>query len=248
MTKIQVLSDLHDEFNSYSSLGDLISSDADVVILAGDIVTPSTKHRLKDLKSNIYYVTGNHELYGISWDYGVSGYQNYFKDSNIHVLENDTVIIPGTNIRIIGASLFTDFWAPGPSGKEYHGGNCMRGMSDFTMIKGLTVDKWESRHRKSLNFIKKELAKKFDGKTIVMTHHSPSFRSNPEEYKNSTISGGFCSDLEYLIEEFQPEIWAHGHCHNSSNYEIGKTRAICNPRGYPHELNPDFNKNLIIGL
>ena len=41
-------------------------------------------------------------------------------------------------------------------------------------------------------------------------------------------------------------LWIHGHTHESFDYEIGKTRVICNPRGYaPIEINkefkPDFN-------
>lgn len=246
-----ICSDLHDEF--YDEFNSVIKTQlkytkADILLLPGDICTFSNMYRLKCLEIPTYYVTGNHELYGISWDHGVSDYQHYFKDTNITVLENETVAMPGSKTRIISASLWTDFWAPVAIGKEYHGNNCLKGMSDFSLIRGLTLNKWEERHKKSLKFIKKELSKKHDGPTLVMTHHAPSFKSSHSIYQNSPISGGFCSDLDYLIEEYQPDYWIHGHCHESFDYKIGKTRVLANPRGYPHELNPDFNLNLLIEL
>ena len=27
-------------------------------------------------------------------------------------------------------------------------------------------------------------------------------------------------------------LWIHGHIHESFDYKIGKTRVVCNPRGY----------------
>ena len=29
-----------------------------------------------------------------------------------------------------------------------------------------------------------------------------------------------------------PKLWIHGHMHNRSDYMIGDTRIVCNPRGY----------------
>jgi Icc-related predicted phosphoesterase len=49
------------------------------------------------------------------------------------------------------------------------------------------------------------------------------------------------SDMDELILEHQPCLWIHGHTHESFDYEIGKTRVICNPRGYaPIEINKEF--------
>jgi len=30
----------------------------------------------------------------------------------------------------------------------------------------------------------------------------------------------------------QIKLWTHGHMHNASDYMIGETRVVCNPRGY----------------
>jgi Icc-related predicted phosphoesterase len=251
--KLQILSDLHEEFltDKESWLLNNLKVTGDVLLLAGDILTPSLKHRLVELSTKIkvpiYMVCGNHELYHGSWERSLKAYQQYFRPTSISVLENDWIFL-SKKVRLIGATLWTDFLVPTAVGKEYQGGSCVQGMSDFALIYGLATHEWETRHKKSLNFIKFELAKPFDGKTVVMTHHAPSFKSNPMEYENSPIRGGFCSDLDKVIEKYQPDLWVHGHCHNSSDYKIGKTGVICNPKGYPQELNPKFNANLIVDI
>lgn len=259
--KFQILSDIHDEFNddfnSYIKT-QLKYAKPDALILAGDIVTPRSMYKLKSLEVPVYFVLGNHEYYNGDWDNSLQEYREYFKGSNIHVLENETAIVTPSNysekhnqIRIIGASLWTDFIAPTIVGKQHHGAGCVRGMSDFTLIRGITVQKWEERHKNSLNFIMKSLLIPHYGPTIVVTHHAPSFQSSHPAYINSPISGGFCSELSFEImglQEKQPKYWVHGHCHESFRYNIADTEVICNPRGYPHELNKDFNPNLIIEL
>jgi hypothetical protein len=38
--------------------------------------------------------------------------------------------------------------------------------------------------------------------------------------------------MEDFILQHQPRLWIHGHTHESFDYKIGKTRVVCNPRGY----------------
>lgn len=249
--RFKIMSDIHDEFYSdrESVLPKLLKqSKADYILLAGDILVPGTMNRLIGLKLDtpIFYVMGNHEFYRGSWDTTISYNERLYANTNIQIFENRMMIVSNSNIRIIGATLWTDFWVPTIVGKEYHGNNCVKGMTDFAIITGVLLSKWEDRHKKSLKFITNCLSTKHDGPTIVMTHHAPSFKSNHVAYKNSPISGGFCSDLDYLIEEHQPDYWIHGHCHESFDYKIGKTRVICNPMGYPNDLNSEFNKNFVI--
>jgi Icc-related predicted phosphoesterase len=40
------------------------------------------------------------------------------------------------------------------------------------------------------------------------------------------------NDYRLIRLEHQPRLWIHGHTHESFDYEIGKTRVVCNPRGY----------------
>ena len=74
-------------------------------------------------------------------------------------------------------------------------------------------------------------------------------RSVPEPRLHDSITAAYASDLEALIERTQPQLWVHGHIHTSSDYLIGRTRVVCNPRGYhPSDLNAGFDPELVVEL
>jgi len=83
-------------------------------------------------------------------------------------------------------------------------------------------------------------------KNIVITHHAPSIKSVPEEYKNIPVTAAYASNLEDFILEHQPIYWIHGHIHTPCQYNIGETDVICNPHGYIDERDNGFIKELII--
>jgi Icc-related predicted phosphoesterase len=91
-------------------------------------------------------------------------------------------------------------------------------------------------HKKMLDYIKIATAdyggtpKKF----VVVTHHAPSSESIAECYKSDTLmNGAFHSDLsDFILDRPQIKLWTHGHMHNKSDYMMGETRVVCNPRGY----------------
>jgi hypothetical protein len=55
------------------------------------------------------------------------------------------------------------------------------------------------------------------------------------------MNGGYCSNLEeFILDHPQIRLWTHGHMHDPSDYMIGETRVVCNPRGYVgYERNPN---------
>jgi len=88
-------------------------------------------------------------------------------------------------------------------------------------------------HKKMLDYI--NIVTQDKTKTyVVVTHHAPSGESVAECYKGDTLmNGAFRSDLsEFILERPQIKMWTHGHMHNVSDYMIGDTRVVCNPRGY----------------
>lgn len=87
-------------------------------------------------------------------------------------------------------------------------------------------------HKKMLDYI--DHVTRDPGSYIVVGHHSPSERSVAERFKNETLmNGGFRSNLEeFVLNHPQIKLWFHGHMHNNSDYMIGDTRVVCNPRGY----------------
>jgi len=70
------------------------------------------------------------------------------------------------------------------------------------------------------------------GLTVVVTHHAPSIQSIVDRYRADPVSAAFASNMDDFILEHQPRLWIHGHTHESFDYEIGKNRVVCNPRGY----------------
>jgi len=57
------------------------------------------------------------------------------------------------------------------------------------------------------------------------------------------------TDLSNEIIDQGPDLWVHGHTHNSFNYMLGKTRVVVNPYGYKDvEVNPQYDRNLVIEL
>jgi len=88
----------------------------------------------------------------------------------------------------------------------------------------------------------------FDGPTVVVTHHAPSFKSVVPRFADSLLSACFASNLDQLMGF--SELWIHGHMHDSLDYMANGTRVICNPRGYCRyegsQENAEFNSNIMI--
>lgn len=82
-------------------------------------------------------------------------------------------------------------------------------------------------------------------KNIIITHHASSIRSIPPGQEGNQISAACASHLDALIKNLAPNYWVHGHIHRRCDYQIGKTRVICHPKGYPDERK-DHYENLAI--
>lgn len=84
---------------------------------------------------------------------------------------------------------------------------------------------------------------------MVITHHAASPRSLDASAREELISAAYCSDLEWLIHRYQPGFWTHGHIHQPADYALGKSRIVCNPRGYaPHLQVEGFRPDLVIDV
>ena len=98
-------------------------------------------------------------------------------------------------------------------------------------------------HDKMLDYV--DHVTRDPGSYIVVGHHAPSKLSVAERFMHDNLmNGAFYSALDDFIA-YRPQIryWLHGHMHNNSNYWIGETRVVCNPRGYiGHESCADWFK------
>jgi len=185
---------------------------------------------------HVIAVAGNHEFYHGKWVDGLRVLrQEYGRYSNVHYLERDTVIIDG--VLFIGGTLWTDLNRGDPL--TLHAIRDM--MNDYSTIRhdeqGFTKLRPAhtlARHRETVEYFAHILRENRDKKTVVVGHHAPSQLSVHENYKRETImNGGYYSDLsELILDNPQIALWCHGHMHNDSDYTIGDTRVVCNPRGY----------------
>jgi len=247
--KIQIISDLHQEFG-YT---DILFDNADIVVLAGDVnlgIKGIEWIKSKIPGKPVIYVLGNHEYYKGSYPKTLHKIKEAALDSNIFVLENSFVDIE--EIRFHGATLWTDFSIFG-NPIEY-GMICQSVMNDYKKIKRdpsyskmRTVDIFKI-HQLSKLWLQESLEAARGMKNIVVTHHAPSIHSVPEQYKNDPVTSAYASNLEDLVQEYQPLYWIHGHIHIPSKYEIGNTKIICNPHEYIDEKYNGYEKELIIEI
>ena len=246
--KIHILSDLHTEFTEF----DPANADADVVVLAGDIgvgLGGIEWAASKFLEVPVIYVPGNHEYYG--HDIRLTAELKGAAPGNIHVLDDDTLELDG--IRFVGSTLWTDFKLHGEGEAWFARQRAKQWMQDFALIRNgerrFTPEDSALLHEASKAWLVGELEKKFDGPTVIVTHHLPASASVAKRYANDPLNPAFASKLEGLIETHRPELWIHGHTHVPCNYELAETRIVCNPRGYPGEASrTEFRADLVVTI
>lgn len=234
--------------------------DADLCVVAGDVLTRGPENSLQWLermcaprRMPVVFVAGNHEYYGGRFGFDLS--RERARDLRLpgtHFLDDSVAVIGG--VRFIGCTLWTDFELNGSTAKDVAWAMRDVGgmLADFVAIQDfsdstgkLTTQRTKTMHERSRTFLKETLATPFDGPTVVVTHHAPHRGSLHSRWRDSTLNPGFVSDLEGLILAGQPDLWVHGHVHDSFDYMVGRTRVVCNPKGYGDE-NLAFDPSLVV--
>ena len=244
--EIRIVSDLHIEYSYMANiqLKDQIprngTESGQVLVLAGDICQYNMMDMLEEFLAfqaerycDIIYIAGNHEYYRSTLnDEHIRRVCAKYK--NVHFLNNNTVTVDGVNF--IGSTLWSDH-----SRSNYIQRACTSlYMNDFKVIgygeDVFTIDDATVEFNKNVEYIESMLIKHSGEKNVVITHHAPSAKSIHDRFKGDNINHGFYSDLDDMIRKYQPNLWIHGHMHNAFDYSIGDTRVVCNPRGYPSNV------------
>jgi len=261
--KILILSDIHLEFG-YFFIPEMENEKEIVVVLAGDIGLVKKDYTYRDFINNtcdrfknVIWVLGNHEYYGSNFPTTLTKLWNATLDhENLYVVDKETVVI--NDVAFVCATMWTNFDNCNVMTME----SAKYWMNDYKAIRtGPIGESWKRKlepmdtlkdHHKALEYIFPEITKQKENgkKVVVVTHHLPSFQSIPKKFRADDLNGAYASELFEDIMETQPNIWAHGHTHGSSDYMIGDTRVLCNPRGYKkeNELNKDFNDTFTIEI
>lgn len=235
--RIQYCSDLHLEFekNKQYLNEHPLEIVGEVLILAGDVAPLHDEFLLHDFfkfvdlhYQQVFWVPGNHEFYYKD----ISKYKDsyHIKIMNrINIVHN--VALTLGNIHFV----FSTLWS------KIHAKNAKKieaGVSDFHCIGNgedmLTAPDFNVLHRKSLDFVTEELAKKIKN-TVVVTHHLPTALANDKQHANSPINEAFCVDLTHFIKKCGASFWIYGHSHyNQTPLYLGKTILLTNQLGYVH--------------
>lgn len=247
---IHILSDLHLEFEDYST-----SIETDIVIMAGDIHI-GTKGlawaREHFPKSEIIYVAGNHEFYGHNYQVLLQQFRTEAQQYHIHFLEQNELILYG--IRFLGCTLWTDYKCYEGLSQEAAMASIENRLADHRLIQTIdkdgkvryfsTRDAWRI-HSDSVSWLTYKLFDiSFDGKTIVITHHGPSLACEHVFFGHSDLSPAFYSNLTSLMAK--SDLWIYGHTHSNLDIINNNTRLISNQKGYPNENVNNFNPDLKI--
>ena len=127
-------------------------------------------------------------------------------------------------------------------------------MNDFKFIKvkgkDITPEFLIKEHDLFIEFLLTKYDEPFDGKTVVITHHSPGNELRRKGYRGDRTGFAYFADIEEIIGYHNvADLWVHGHIHRNWDYMINKTHVVANPYGYYNKAtNGEFNPNLIIEL
>ena len=233
--KLHILSDLHLSIADF----EVPETDADVIILAGDIARPKEAIAwTSTLTKPVLYVPGNHEFYGGSMASTAQELKQLCRGSGIQVLDNNAVVMGG--VRFLGTTLWTDFQLFGDGEtRDVAVSQALSFIRDFSRIRMDNMSETlftpalsAVQFTRHANWLEERLAEPFAGRTVVITHHAPSPKSVHPRFEGSPINACFVSDAERLIDGKQVALWIHGHTHDSFDYVVNGTRVVCNPRGY----------------
>jgi Icc-related predicted phosphoesterase len=252
--RIALLSDIHLSVNALP----FPDVDADIVVLAGDIARPAAAIEwAKSCPLPVVYVAGNHEFYGSDLISTYEHLNRLSQGTQIHVLERSEYLHNG--VRFLGCTLWSDYRLFDSAEDRAQGVDlATKLMRDFTHIK-ISPDfpdlfspaVSQLVFLQTVAWLEDCFTRDRTTPTVVVSHFAPTRLSISPLFENSPMNASFVSDLEDRINVWQPALWLHGHTHGSFDYAVGKTRVICNARGYAKNgvnENPEFNGSYVIDL
>lgn len=244
--RIAIFSDIHleNKINGQETQSWLFDhAHADVVVLAGDIHTKGrgVKWAKETFTCPVIYVPGNHEGWGSHWQKMIAEMKQEAVNSNVHVLNNDAIVIDG--VRFLGCTLWTTFDAwPNRHEAMFEAGQgkdmYLPGMRDYKYIRTAGYRKilprdtleWSNQSR---NWLLDQPT--FDGPTMVVTHHAPVIEGLRHQKVTEVYDAAYANDWEDGVKTINPTAWIYGHTHTPRRFMVGNTQMISHAVGHLSE-------------
>jgi hypothetical protein len=214
-------SDIHLERNV--DIDPVINSTTDYLAICGDIGDPFDRRyedfirRASDNFERIFFTAGNHEFDNMHNKKGVMSKRDVFNKTldrlydiadgiaNVEFLHRDISMIDDYNV--LGAILWTERMDVVKSEK-----------SNATYKYNVAYNNIINvEHKKDVNFIDSTLKNlalgKENKKTIVLTHHIPSFKMCPKRFMDFKSKSHFYNNLDHLFDH-NIHAWLCGHSHH----------------------------------
>lgn len=231
-----------------------IPRQADIIVLAGDIVTPKYHAQLANFcKSHtipVILITGNHCYYGGD----IATVNAALKDMekaypNFHHLNNATFAMDGVVIH--GTTLWSDFMFCGEHNKPNAMFEALHGINDFRKIRHgnrlFTPNDMVKLHAESRLWLSESLTTHRDMTNVVVSHFPPHRLNKNPHFQPNILDAYFNNDMSDIIDNNNISHWLYGHNHYSNAQLIGNTTYVSNQRGYGNE-NTGYDERLIIDV
>ena len=191
---------------------------------------------VKKKYEKVVCILGNHDYWGFDlntespWKY----WSERYNAPNIHFLslsEPNEIIIDDT--VVIGGTLWSEL-------DPVYEVLIQAALNDFKAIKKFSLEQYKALYNLELENLKKQIDKFSDQKTLILTHHAPTYQTT-ERWSQSPIKSCFCTSLEDIIlDNPQIKAWVFGHCHESYVIHIGQAKVLEHSFGYYNANNQSF--------
>ncbi|KAF5381580.1 hypothetical protein D9615_005590 [Tricholomella constricta] len=258
--RIQVLSDLHLEFERLSNLedsgydGDFYKFDfparADTIALLGDIGMTRDERlfdwlrvQLKRFKT-VLFLSGNHEAYGSSLEESHGRLVQFCVECDALADNSPSERPPGrfilldrmrhnlsATVTVLGCTLWSRL---DPDKLDI----LRQSLNDFRHIENFNLAVYQSMHERDVAWLEhaiEEISRdEPTRKIVVMTHHAPTVRGTSDpRFLDGPMNSAFATELVGSgCWREQVKVWMFGHTHWSCDFEQAGVRVVSNQRGY----------------
>lgn len=286
LPRIHVISDVHLEFGPYELPADLdfdiLVASGDIGPVEDAVPW------LARCGKPVVYVMGNHEYYDREFDEVLPAARAAARGTRVHVLERKAVTIQGVRFLGTTLWTSYGNWHPGLVEQAYRQMNDYEQIRAGRWFDSSRNRSWYARqcraaglpsledddaragdprfhpaiayqeHLRSVDWLNRMLDRPFDGPTVVVTHHSPTFRSlasfgiGPDQFTPANWNGdilsedlrrvsSYASPMEPLLARHRDDVdlWTHGHLHAGLDVISQGVRVLGNPRGYAFDRGQD---------